>query len=220
MTLTELAVVMGVLLVLAALGYASMRDQLPRFRTVRAAKELRSDLAELRDLAVQTNRETRLLLVSSAGDCTDGVTWGGSWSKQIGNSSLGSTRWDVLPDDALEDGIDDAQAEGTVDIGEGGSRATADACLRRWATIDGPGGGDNRDAIVFSPRGWARNPAGDFGSSGYIALTFVNADAVRRGASDEVTVLVTRAGMVRLASNRGDDLGPEVGTAVSSTATD
>ncbi len=218
MTLTELAVVMAVLIVLAAIGYSSMRDQLPRFRTVKAAKHLRGDLLDLRELAVRSNRETRLLLTGSGGDCTDGRTWGGSWLLQIGNSSLGSTRWDTLPDDSLEDGTDDDSSEGVVDIGPGGNEAAADACLRQWSSIVGPGAGDNVDSIVFSPRGWVRNPAGDFGSSGYVTLTLVNADAVARGTADEISILVTRAGMIRLANNHGTPVEGSVGTAVSSTA--
>lgn len=209
---------MAVIVVLAALGYGSLRDQLPRFRTVKAAKQLRSDLVELRELSVRANRETRLVLEGSPGSCADGVAWGGSWSKQIGNSSRGSDRWDVLPDDSLEDGSDDDQSEGRIDIGADGNRRSADACLRQWEPLSGPGGGDTADSIVFSPRGWVRNPARDFGSTGYISLTMVNAESVRKGSTDEVTVLVSRAGMVRLSSNRTDEVISRVGTAASSTA--
>lgn len=218
MTLTEVVVVLGVLAVLAGLGYASMRDQLPRFRTVKAAKQLKGDLLDMRELAVHANRETRLVLQESAGDCTDGQSWGGRWILQIGNSSLGSTSWDTLPEDSLTDGSDDDSSDGVIDIGPDGNRATRHACLRQWGALAGPGGGDSGDAIVFSPRGWVRNPAADFGTNGYIALTLVNADSVARGSADEVSVLVTRAGMVRLASNRGDELGPVVGTTASTRA--
>lgn len=209
---------MAVILILGALGYGSMRDQLPRFRTVKAAKQLRDDLLDLRELAVNTNRETRLVLVSSPGGCTDGVSWGGAWTKQIGNSSRGSDRWDTLPEDALEDGTDDDDSEGRIDIGADGNREAADACLRRWEPLVGPGGVGSDDSIVFSPRGWVRNPARDFGTTGYISLTMVNADSVRRGSADEVSVLVSRAGMVRLSSNRSDEVISRVGTAASSTA--
>jgi len=209
---------MAVIVILAALGYGSMRDQLPRFRTVKAAKELRDDLLALRELSVHTNRETRLVLTGSPGECTDGVTWGGSWELQIGNSSRGSSRWDTLPQDADADGSDDDASEGLVDIGRGGNRQSADACLRQWAELAGPGTGENQDAVVFSPRGWVRNPARDFGSSGYIRLTVVNSDSVRRGSADEVSVMVSRAGMIRLLTNRSDAVVNPVGTAVSSTA--
>jgi len=205
---------------LTALGYGSVRDQLPRFRTVRAAKQLRGDLMELRELAVNTNRETRLALVSSAGDCTDGRTYGGQWNLQIGNSSRGSSRWDTLPDDSAEDGTDDDMSEGQVDIGKGGNRQSADACLRQWGTLAGPGSGGSQDSVVFSPRGWVRNPASDFGTSGYIALTLVNTDAVLRGSADEISVLISRAGMIRLSTNRVDEVLAPVGTAVSSTVSE
>lgn len=218
LTLVEVAIVLAVIVVLAVLGYGSLRDQLPRFRTVKAGKQLRDDLLELRDLAVNTNRETRLVLESSPGGCTDGEAWGGAWSKQIGNSSRGSDRWDVLPVDSVEDGSDDDQSEGRIDIGPDGNRTAADACLRQWAALAGPGAGDSQDSIVFSPRGWVRNPARDFGSTGYISLTIVNAESVRNGAPDEVSVLISRAGMVRLANNRSDEVISRAGTAASSTA--
>lgn len=218
MTLTEVAVVIAVLLVMAAIGWSSMRGQLPRFRAVQASKQLKADLIDLRELAVRSNRETRMRLVESGGDCMDGSDWGGAWELQIGNASRGSTRWDTLPEDALEDGSDDETGLGTISLSEGGNRETSDACLAEWGAIRGPGDGENQDAIVFSPRGWVRNPASDFGSSGYIMLQLVNTEAARQGNADVLSVLVSRAGMVRLSSNRGDDIGGAVGTGLGTTA--
>lgn len=208
---------LAVLAVMAAIGWSSMRGQLPRFRTVQASKQLKADLIDMRELAVRTNRETRLRLVESGGDCTSGEDWGGIWELQIGNASRGSDRWDTLPEDALEDGSDDDVTEGTISISKGGSRETPDACLEPWGTIRGPGDGANQDSIVFSPRGWVRNPASDFGSSGYIVLRLVNVAGSRGDSPDELSVLVSRAGMIRLSSSRGDE-GGAVGTELGSTA--
>lgn len=211
--------VVAVLVVLILIGRGSMGPLLPRYRTVQAAKILQSDLIELRELAINANRETRLKLVYSPGACEDGRAWGGEWLKQIGNASRGSTRWDTLPQDADADGVDDDSSEGHVVISQGGNRQQRHACLRQWSPIAGPSGADNRDALVFTPRGWLRNPSSDFSLNGTLDLTLVNADSVERGSADEIHVQITRAGLVRMTSNRSDEVSVPVGTPMSSTAT-
>ncbi len=216
--MVEMAVVLAVIVVLAIIGHGSLGPQLPRFRTVKAAKQLQGDLVELRELAINTNRETRLKLVSSPGSCEDGETWGGEWLKQIGNSSRNSTRWDTLPEDMDEDGVDDDPSLGHIVISKGGNREQRHACLRQWSPLAGPSGAANSDSVVFTPRGWVRNPATDFGSMGSIDLTLVNVDSVQRGSADEIHVQLTRAGLVRMISNRSDEVSVPVGTPMSSTA--
>jgi hypothetical protein len=71
--------------------------------------------------------------------------------------------------------------------------------------LRGPGTGST-DSIVFSPRGWVRNPAADFDSSGYLVLTLTNQAAGRLGVVDKVHIRVSRAGMVRMHSTLGHDL--------------
>lgn len=217
-TLIEVVIAIAILGIVALIGWSSMQDQIPRFRMVRAARNLRADLMTLQSLAIQTNREARLRLTGDGGDCADGYDWGGSWELAVGNASTGSTEWDLLPIDAAEDGSDDDTSQSTVDIGEAGGSDEKWVCMKRWDALAGPGAG-NGDAIVFSPRGWVANPASDFNDRGYLEITFVNQAANRRGVEDEVTVMISRAGMVRLVAALSDEDEPAaVGTATGSTA--
>jgi len=213
-TLIEVIITVSILGIVALIGWSSMQDQLPRFRMVRAARSLKADLMELRGLAVQSNRETRLRFTQAGGDCTDGASWGGAWELSVGDQSAGSTYWDLLPPDAEEDGADDDQSQANVDLGGDSARAERWVCLDQWADISGPPG-ENHDAIVFSPRGWVVNPAGDFNESGYVEITFVNQAATRHGVKDQITVMISRAGMVRLVNALSDEA--EVGTAGTAT---
>ncbi|MFT4976708.1 MAG: prepilin-type N-terminal cleavage/methylation domain-containing protein [Myxococcota bacterium] len=217
-TLIEVIITVAILGIVTAIGWSSMQAQIPRFRMVRAARSLRADLMEIRSLAVQTNRESRLRLTSAGGDCSDGLSWGGAWELSVGDQSAGSEAWDLLPADAAEDGSDDDQSQALVDLGGDSARAERWVCMEQWAGITGPGFG-NADAIVFSPRGWVTNPPEDFNDSGYIEITFVNQDANRKGVSDEVTVMISRSGMVRLVSALGSEyITHSVGTATGSSA--
>lgn len=202
-TLIEAVVVLALLGVMAAIAWGSVRDLLPRFRMMSAAKQLKADLAELRNTAIVHNRETRLLLVSADSSYTDpGSPSAGAWWLQVGNRSLNARNWELMPADAAEDGTDDDTSQGVIDIAPGGNRAQPGASLIPWDPIAGPGTG-NGDAIVFSPRGWVTNPAGDFSSDGYISLTLVNKVALAHGVDDSVTLLVARSGMVRMETSMG-----------------
>ena len=217
-TLLEVVIAVSILGILAALGWGTMQEHLPRFRLVRTAKQFRADLTKMRQIAVQTNREAKMLLLSSSGDCTDGTSWGGSWQLAVGNRSLGATSWDLLPVDSLEDGTDDDQTLGVVDLNEFGDERGYDICFRQWGNISGPTtGGSNSDAIVFGPRGWLRNPPSDFNASGYLEFMFVNQDAYRSGLVDSVKVQVSRSGMIRLVRVPMNYHTNPVGTSVSST---
>ena len=204
-TLIELVVVVALFSVLAAIGWGSTRDQMPRYRLIQAAKGLKGDLVHLRNLAVQTNRETRLTLQASLGDCAEADGYGGRWTLHSGDRSRSSQTWEFLPIDAVDDGTDDEIGEGEVVLGDGGNRHAKDVCLNDWGDLRGPGVG-NTDSIVFSPRGWLTNPSSDFNGNGYLEVTLTNQAAGRKGVSDEVTILVTRAGMVRLHSTLGHEM--------------
>ncbi len=217
-TLVEVAIVVAIIGVLAAIGWGSTRGQMPRYRLIRAAKGLKSDLVSLKNLAVLSNRETRMLLVSSPGDCSAIDTYGGEWHLQAGDRSRGSERWEFLPIDTEVEGEDEEQGEGRVSLGKDGNQQQRDVCLEPWGGFRGPGSG-NADSIVFSPRGWLRNPAEDFNSQGYLELVLTNQAAGRKGVEDQVKVLVSRAGMVRLHSTLGHEMSDNpAGTGGSSTA--
>lgn len=216
-TLVELVVALGIVTILAAIGWSSLRDYIPRFRLVGAAKMLRADINELRNTALATNRQTRLVLTGSGGDCSDRDTYGGSWRLEIGDASRNSKKWDVLPADLVETGADADQSEGVRDIGPDGARKARGVCLEAWDTLSGPGTG-NDDAIVFSTRGWVENPFEDFDSRGYFVLTFVNQVAARNGATDEIAVTVSRAGVVQVSTPVDEADRPELGTGTASVS--
>lgn len=198
-TLVEVMIAVGILTTLTAIGWGTMQTYLPRFRLVRVAKQFRGDLSTMREIAVQGNREAKLQLLSHAGDCSNTTIWGGSWQKSLGNKVFGSNQWDLLPEDSRVDGTDDDQSKATVDFTVSSSERAYDVCFREWDPLLGPSfGGNNQNSIVFSPRGWLRNPASDFNSRGYMEFMFVNQEANRKGAIDAIKVQISRSGMIRL----------------------
>jgi len=216
-TLLELLVVLAIVLIAALIGAGTVQPYLPRFRMVSTAKSLRADIRMLQTLALQTGRQTRMRLVSPAGDCSNPDEWGGGWVLELGDRSVNSTSWDILPPDALKDGSDDDQSEGTVDLGPDGANAARGICMKSWDTLEGPGAG-NSDSLVFSPRGSLANPVTDF-PDGYIRLTFSNQYAAQQGIIDEMQVMVSAAGWSGLESTLGATVGDGgVGASMSSSA--
>ena len=216
-TMVEMVLVIAIFGVLAAMGWGSTRTQMPRYRLIRTAKMFKADLLSLRNLAVQANRETRLTLLEAPDDCDDISQYGGRWKMEIGGRSRHAESWDVLPADVEEDGTDDDQSSGFVDLGAEGNREARDVCLLPWGEIRGPGAGNN-DGVVFSPRGWLTNPTNDFNANGYIEFTFSNQFAAYKGVVDQVSVLVSRAGMVRLHSTLGEETTDNpIGTEATTT---
>ena len=214
-TLLELMVVLAIVLIAALIGAGSIQPYLPRYRMVSVSKRLQADIRMLQTLAMQTGRQTRLRLVAPSGSCSDLDVWGGGWVKELGDRSVGSSAWDVLPPDALADGVDDDQSTGTFNFSKGGAHAAHGVCLNEWATIAGPGV-DNADSLVFSPRGSLANPITDF-PDGTIRVTLTNQSAARQGFTDEVEVVVSAAGWCGRESTRGASVTDgTVGAATSS----
>jgi hypothetical protein len=214
----EVLMVVSLILILATVGFGTTQNQMPRYRLIQASKGMKGDLMTLRSLAVETGRETRLVLAEAPADCSDGTQYGGKWRMEIGDSSRRATWWEQLPPDASEDGTDDDLSQGEVDIGDGGNRKARDVCLMAWSPIRGPATG-NSDAIVFSPRGWLVNPSEDFDGTGHLVVQLANQAAARDGVVDRVRVMVTRSGMVRLHSTLGEEMSDTpVSTEGSSTA--
>lgn len=204
-TLIEIAAVLGLIAILAALGYQSLHKMMPRYRMMQTAKELRSDLMGLRMSAIQNNRQARLLLVDADDDWeTPGGPNVGHWKLQLGNKSLRSNAWDTFPQDADDDGTDDANSKGNVEISGGGQDEVAAVSLAPWQAMVGPGL-NNADAIVFGPRGHVINPATDFGVDGTITLTLVNKVALLDGLEDTVSLKIARTGLVRMQTSIGSE---------------
>ena len=199
-TLLEIAVVIGVIALISALGIATMQGSMPRYRMVNASKQLKGDLMDLRMTAIEQNRQTRLVLKTGDTDYLDPASDSqGAWMLEVGNRSRNSTRWRAVEESGAE-----------VNIAKGGNRPFPDVSLMPWGSFAGPGR-NNTDAIVFSPRGWVENPAEDFQTSGYIVLTLVNKEARAKGINDFIEVRVARSGLVDLEAALGRD--PDGGSA-------
>ena len=67
----EIMIAISIVAITAAIGWGSMEKHMPRFRLISSAKGMKADFMMVQSLAVQTNRETRLRLVDSAGSCED-----------------------------------------------------------------------------------------------------------------------------------------------------
>ena len=218
-TLLELAVVFAILGVVTMIGWSSMGSFFPRYQTNQTAKQLKSDLFLLRKMAVESNRETRLRFLQHGGDCTGSSNGGGAWELAIGNKSIGSTAWDLLPEDSLVDLTDDDQSLGTREIDRNNNSSAKNVCLQEWDTIQGPSlnGSNNNDSIVFSPRGWLRNPSSDFSSNGFIETVVHNLQAMRDNLEYKITLQIASSGMVRVYSYETDYNQNQVGSSTSSS---
>jgi prepilin-type N-terminal cleavage/methylation domain-containing protein len=219
-TLIEMAVVFAILGIIAGLGWSNMSNFFPRFHTNQAATSLKTDLMVLRKMAVESNRETRLRFISHGGSCSASSVGGGSWEMSIGDKSIGSTSWDLLPEDTVEDNVDDDQALALRTINRNSNSSATNVCLENWGAIQGPAinSANNKDAIVFSPRGWLRNPSGDFSQNGFIEIVLHNLEALRGQLVHKVTVQIASSGMVRIYSYETDYNQNQVGVSTSSSA--
>lgn len=192
-SLPELAVVIAILAILASIGWYAVQSSLAQFRLLKISRLLHSDLQQLRSLAINSNRQTRLLLVSGDAVLDPTEPQGGEWLLQIGNRSGLSNEWDTLPPN--ENGVED-DGLGERSLYPGGSMETPWISLADGPRLVGPGL-NCAGAIVFSPRGWIENPPSDF-SSGYITLTLVNKRATFDGGMGRADLRISRTGMIRI----------------------
>ncbi|MDP2312518.1 MAG: type II secretion system protein [Pseudomonadota bacterium] len=191
-TLVELAVAIAIVGILAGMGWTAIQPEVDRFRMLKAARLLHSDLQSLRALAISSNRETRIVFLVADDALDPDDVQVGEWLLQAGDRSTGSVEWDTLPID--EGAADNSQGERS--LSDDGADEAPHISLARWPTLVGPGT-DNADAIVFSPRGWVTNPATDF-ADGYVALRIVNKRALADGRTEEATLRLSRGGLARL----------------------
>jgi prepilin-type N-terminal cleavage/methylation domain-containing protein len=212
-SLLEIAIVVAIVGILAAVAGTMLTDTIPSWRTRRAAKEFASTLNKCRQLAISQGVEYRVRMAAYDTGLDASSVSTGAYFVERGNLAADSTEWDILPWDM--DGSGTQTGEGTVVITEGGEDALRGVSIKQWDTIAGVDGDD----IVFGPRGSLLNPAGDLTDDGYLDIIFVNKVARLRGGTDEWTVMVSRGGLVRLESNRQPAVGAAGGTPSASTWT-
>jgi prepilin-type N-terminal cleavage/methylation domain-containing protein len=189
-TLIELVLVVAIFLVVTLLGFGMTRDTMPRYRAKKAATRFAGHVSLCRMLAIETNKECRILLSdydSSPASLSTGNE--GKYYIQMGNKDLNADEFETLPTENIGE-------QGTWDIAKGSDDYLRRVSILEWDTISGStSAGSN--SIVFSPRGFLTNPAGDF-NSGYITISFVNKIAYSKGISDIFKVNITRTGTTRL----------------------
>lgn len=210
-TLLEITIVVAVFGVLAAIGGSLMVDQIPRYRTRRAAEEFAASCQLARARAIAEGVQYRVAMVQADTQLDSDTPSVGTWWVQAGNAAFGSTTWDTLPID--EGGVDLTTSEGNYDISEGAANALPGVSIEQWSTISGGDGDD----IIFSPRGMVENPSSDFNSLGYIEIVFVNKRARLEGRTDEQAVLISPGGLVHVEPNRGSLATGSQGTQATST---
>ena len=203
-TMIELAIVVAIIGILSALAGWQVQTMMPKFRSKAAAQEFAKYVDLCRNLAIRSNRECKVTLLSwDSSPASITSTNYGSYSISLGNASMNSVSWDILPEDTYTDSSDDDQSMGVIDIGQNGQQKQNKVSIRYTSgDIGGPRTGlDN--SIVFAPRGHLLNPATDFNATGYIEVEFVNKHALSEGINDIFVVMVSRMGMTRLDNQIG-----------------
>ncbi len=203
-TMIELAIVVAIIGILSALAGWQVQAMVPKFRSKAAAQEFAKHIDLCRHLAVRSNRECKVsLLAWDSNPASIATTNYGKYSVSLGNASLNSTTWDILPEDTYTDSSDDDQTLGIIDLGQNGQQKANKVSIRYTSgDIGGPRTGLT-DSLVFSPRGHLLNPTTDFSATGYIEVEFVNKYALSEGLNDVFVVMVSRMGMTRLDNQIG-----------------
>jgi len=189
-TLVELCIVVAIFLVVTVLGFGLTRDTMPRYRAKKAATRFMGHVNLCRMIAIETNKECRILLSEYDSNPTDLEEDNkGLYYIQLGNKDLNADEFDTLPTEHVNE-------HGTWDLSSGSTNYARNVSIMEWDGITGPtSSGSN--TIVFSPRGWVTNPSNNF-SSGYITIQFVNKVAYADGINDIFKVQIARTGMTRL----------------------
>ena len=201
-TLIEVMIVVAIIGILSGLAGWTAHRIFPKYRSKGAAMEFAKYLDLCRMHAIRTNRECRIAILDS--DSSPGTLGSnvGQYSISLGNASVNSTAWDILPEDTYSDASDDLQHQGIIDLSTGEHKQHDVSIVYTSGNIGGPRTGLT-DSLVFSPKGYLLNPATDFNSEGYIELSFANKVALNEGVNDVYVVMITKFGMTRLDNSIG-----------------
>ncbi len=209
-TLLEMIFVVALISILSALAIYSARDLVPRFRARSAAYEMQNGVHLARTLAVERNKEVRLVVTDYdvAATTFDG-NWAGAWRLEVGNKDFHSNTWTTVNPSTYDVSKDAEEEKRNVSLD-----------YSRTGVLSGPSWCTScTDSVVFNPQGWVANPAGDFKSDGDIRFVWVNKEAAGKSVTDEYWVRIYRGGMVRVdatlsAGFEADEGGTEETTTV------
>lgn len=204
-TLIEIAIVVAIVGLLAAVGAGLLTDTIPSWRTRRAANEFFAQVNAARTMAISDGTEYRIWFEATEADPSTSTSAAGTYWVQKGDAATESTSWDTLPVEL--DGGNSIQGEGYVNIAADEEDELPGVTIQAIdPSLFGPAHGGSPDAIHFGPSGMLLNDGGDFGcdingdggGDGFICVRFVNKEKAQAGDSDVWVVSISRAGMARM----------------------
>lgn len=199
-SLVEIAIVVCIFGIMAAIASQEMAGLLPSWRVKQAAKEFMVACQQARDLAISEGVEYKVEVDLWDTTPPAGSTNIGSYYVKRGDAAFGSTTWDILPMDV--DGVSN-DSEGHHEF----TRDTDNALP--WVSLAEP----SITEITFDGRGFLENTSTDFDSSGMINFVFFNKRAlVTEGTNEWWEVSLSRAGFSRLSGTYSTAIGAAAGT--------
>ena len=155
-SLLELAITVGIVMIVATLAVPSLSRYIGRYRLNTATHRLAEHIMLCRSMAISSNREYAIQFLEVDGDL-EGNDWRdniGSYRFMRGDRPRGSTSWEAVS-------LDVADAEGRIDLREGPGDVTG-ISLEDWTALIGPAQSSLPDALVFGAHGFSTNAPGDF----------------------------------------------------------
>ena len=183
-TLLEVLIVVTIMAVVVSITASDLSQLMGRFRLNGAARELASVVELCRFQAISANVEYALVLVESDPDPGDGHPRSnrGRYEVHRADPSSSPVTWSVTND-------------GIYDFAEGPNERLG-VSIEQWDALQGSASHALSDAVIFSPRGYLLNAAGDF-SGGVIRVVLRN-----KGAQfvEQRVVRIDKGGNVRIAA--------------------
>jgi type II secretory pathway pseudopilin PulG len=180
----ELLLVVAIMAVVVSMTASDLSQLMGRYRLNGAARELASVVQSCRIRAISSNVEFAIVLVES--DPLPGN----------GNSRANRGRYEVRVADSSTSPVTwSATTEGVFDYFAGPNERRG-VSIEAWSPLLGAPSYGLPDAVVFSPRGYLLNAAGDF-TGGVIRVVLRNKSA---GYVERRIVRIDRGGNVRIAA--------------------
>ncbi len=182
-TLIELAIVMAIVAIVAAIAIPNISEFIGRFRLNRAAERLETHINLCRARAIADNREYAIQFVE-ADEFIGANHWKenkGSYRILVGDRPRGSSAFQATD-------LGAGNADGIVDLATGAGEIEG-ISIESWTPMNGSPTTALPDALIFGAHGYSTNDPVDF-SNTYVTVTFQN----RAAGFDEKRVVLTDQG--------------------------